>query len=275
MEYEQNNYLTPEEIKEALLELLLKFDDFCTAHGLRYSLVGGTLLGAIRHKGFIPWDDDIDIAMPRPDVDKLITLWKDDSLPQETSLEIESGDPSFPVYAKFVDVGVSLKQPFVDGVKKLWIDILPIDGMPADETEAKIHLNRAARYRWWFLLSGADASEGRSPLKRVLKGVIVPVMRSFGARERIGRAFDRFARGIPYGTTGYIGCTTWGLYGLGERYPEDSFDNALLVEFEGREFPALCCWDEYLRGIYGDYMQLPPEEKRITHGIKAWRVDVR
>ncbi len=271
MEAEHITYLTPDEIKEALLDLLLKFDDLCAEHGLRYSLAGGTLLGAVRHKGFIPWDDDIDISMPRPDMDKLICLWKDGSFPERTSLEIESGDPSFPVYVKFIDEDISLKEPFVDGIRRLWIDVLPVDGMPADQMEARTHLNRAARYRWWFLLSRADAKEGRTFLKRVLKSVVVPVMRAIDARVRIGRSFDRFARKIPYGTTGYIGCITWGLYGLGERYPEGVFDNTVRVEFENHEFSALGCWDEYLHGIYGDYMQLPPEDKRVAHGFKAWR----
>lgn len=272
MEEGQTAYLTQDEIKEALLELLLKFDVLCAEHGLSYSLAGGTLLGAVRHQGFIPWDDDIDILMPRPDFDKLIRLWNDGSFPGGTSLEARSGDFSFPVYAKFFNENILLKAPFVDGIRKLWIDVLPVDGMPANEAEAKAHLSRAARYRWWFQLSCADSKEGRTPLKRFLKGFVVPVMRAFGARARIGRAFDLFARKIPYGTTGYIGCTTWGLYGLGERFPDGSFDSVVPMKFENHEFPALGCWDEYLRGIYGDYMQLPPEDKRVTHGFKAWRV---
>lgn len=77
-------FLTLDEIHAVELSLLLKFDAFCKDHGLRYSLAGGTLLGAVRHKGFIPWDDDIDLCMPRPDWDRLVQIAQEDAIPEET-----------------------------------------------------------------------------------------------------------------------------------------------------------------------------------------------
>lgn len=99
------NYLTPNEVKAEELAMLVEFGDLCKREGLRYSLAGGTLLGAVRHKGFIPWDDDIDVSMPRPDFDSLVALARSGALPINRSLEPYSGNWGHPVFLKFNSLG--------------------------------------------------------------------------------------------------------------------------------------------------------------------------
>ena len=266
----QRAYLSSKDIKREELGILLQLDELCRTHGLRYSLCGGSLLGAIRHKGFIPWDDDIDVSMPRPDMDRLINIWLKGGLPAGYSLEIMSGDSLRPVFVKLVNEKICLKERYAEGFNHLWVDIIPIDGMPADEGGAARLEARAARLRRLFLLSGADKNDGTTAFKKVFKKAAVPVMGALGSRRRLGRALDGLGRKIPFGSTGYAGCVTWGLYGAGERYKDDAFDRVVMVEFEGHEFPSIYCWDEYLTGIYGDYMQLPPEGERKTHELEVW-----
>lgn len=269
----QQKYLTLEEIKAEELNLLLQFDSFCKENGLRYSLVGGSLLGAIRHKGFIPWDDDIDLGMPRPDFDKLIALWKDGELPKGTLLEARSLEFDNPVFVKFVSNSILLKERYSSGINHLWIDVFPIDGVPADDSQNAALMAKAAKLRRLFALSYADADDGKTALKRVFKKMFVPIMKSFNCRAKFGRKLDGLARAIPFGATGYCGIVTWGLYGPGERYPDSAIDQMVSVDFEGHKLPAIYCWDEYLKGIYGDYMQLPPEGERHTHELQVWKVE--
>ncbi len=269
----QQKYLTLDEIKAEELKLLICIDDLCRNNGLRYSLVGGSLLGAVRHHGFIPWDDDIDIGMPRPDFDKLIKLWAIGEFPEGVSLEMLSGDPDAPVFVKLVNDEILLRERYVSGINHLWVDIFPIDGMPANDAEAQALDKRVCSIRRLFSLSRADESDGKTALKRTLKRVLVPALNLLNCRVRIGRKLDAISRGLEFGATGYCGILAWGLYGPGERYPDDAFDQMATVEFEGLQLPAIRYWDEYLTGNYGDYMQLPPEDKRKTHELVAWRVE--
>jgi lipopolysaccharide cholinephosphotransferase len=268
---EATRFLTLEEIKTEELNLLLKFDVLCKRRNLRYSLVGGTLLGAVRHKGFIPWDDDIDVGMPRPDFDRFIHCMQGGDAPEGTSLEYLSGDSESPVFVKFVNKSIFLKERYAGGINHLWLDVLPIDGMPTDPGKTHLLISKANRLRRLFALSRADVNDGKTTSKRVFKKLFVPVMKKFNCRKYLGHKLDTLSRAIPFGRTGFCGCVAWGLYGVGECYSDNAFDSMDEVEFEGHVFPAISCWDEYLKGIYGDYMQLPPKSERITHELEVWR----
>ena len=265
--------LSAGEIKAELLSMLIEFDGFCAREGLRYSLAGGTLLGAVRHKGFIPWDDDIDLSMPRIDFEKIVAFAKAGFMPDGLTAVPFSGDWGQPVFVKVISDSIAVDMRYEDGMGRLWLDILPIDGLPDDMDELEHVYSRADRYRGMVAFCMADPQEGKTRIKRLLKPMLVPVARSAGLLPWASKRLEGLAKQCDFGSTPWVGALTWGLYGPGERYPLAGWNEMAELEFEGKKFPAIGCWDEYLHGIYGDYMKLPPVEKRVAHEMKAWRID--
>ena len=259
--------LSHEEIQNAELEILMRFDSFCKKYGLRYSLAGGTLLGAIRHKGFIPWDDDIDVMMPRPDYEKFISLFRN---VEDPSLFLFSSSTLKYPFTKLLRRDIAVERDGINDVPNLWVDIFPVDGLPEDEREIrKIYKKnrlyiRIISFSMWKSLKVYRGRQNK--LKAFLISIFVKI---YGAK-RAYRRLDKLAKKIPYGSTSNMGIIAWGMYGPGEKMPLSGFEPPIQVDFEGQKFMAVSCWREYLSGIYGDYMQLPPEEKRVTHDLKAF-----
>lgn len=263
------------EIQELLLDMLGRFADYCERHDLRYYLVGGTLLGAVRHKGFIPWDDDIDVGMPRADYEKFLALVRKEPVaPEYQVISSEEGNFTLP-FAEMLHTATRLERPSSSYINPkyqvlhLVLDIFPQDGWPETEAEAKAVVRRAARLRQMNKLARAKIGTGKTLGKAIAKIPLSLVMKVVGC-NRINRRLDRFARTYDYDTSKYVGAITYGIYGLGERCRREEVFELASVEFEGRTYPAPGCWDSYLTGIFGDYMTLPPEEQRHSHDFHAW-----
>lgn len=266
----EREYLTLEEVHGELVKLLLRFDAFCAEHGLRYSLSFGTLLGAVRHKGFIPWDDDLDVDMPRPDYDRLMEL--EGELPAGLHLvNALNGDFAY-AFCKICTDEVRAQEPAYEGVmdEMLWIDIFPMDGLSADEAaakKAKGRIMRATMRNVWATVNHQSEPVAR----RLIKTVGGAIFRLGNPRRRMLEAVSEATADPGYGAAERITClvdTEEGLWSI----PKDGYERTVQMEFEGGLFPCMGCWDEYLHKCYGDYMQLPPEDQRRTHCIKAWRV---
>lgn len=261
-----------DEIKEIELNLLTEFDKLCKVNHLYYTLCGGTLLGAVRHRGFIPWDDDIDVLMPRPDYERLLNHQSInmDELPDYVQLcSWKDGTLSFP-FIKLVDNRTEVDVDYFDselGANKIWIDIFPIDGNPEDEQELRKIYGKSIRLRKLLSIKLAKSGEGKTRLKRLLKPMIIKVL-SVISIESLCAKIDKLARSYDYGSSKYIGGILWG-YGPQERISKEAFETPVKLEFEGKYFNAPSNYDEYLTGLYKDYMQLPPEDKRIVHGLHA------
>lgn len=138
------DYLTPDEVKAEELSMLIEFDALCRREGLRYSLAGGTLLGAVRHKGFIPWDDDIDVSMPRPDFDKLVTLARFNKRSNDRIFEPYSNDWTHPIFLKYINRRVAVDAHYENGESNLWIDVTPVEGLSDDYDEVE-HIYKRAK----------------------------------------------------------------------------------------------------------------------------------
>lgn len=268
---EKKQYLSHKELQQEELRLLLAFDSLCKQHRLRYSLQAGTLLGAIRHKGFIPWDDDVDVSMPRPDYERLLSL--SDAVPAPLSL-VTPHNSAFPLpFAKIVTTSVRAQEEVAEGVLEecLWIDIFPMDGaFDSDDENAKVQarLNRYMRMSSW---EAYGAYPRDSAIKKLIKTIARPFCKVLHAKSRMLDFADDVARSPGYERAECV-CSFMGGAKIGWSLPKCGYEVMTTVELAGHEFPAMGCWEEYLTKVYGDYMQVPPEVDRVTHHLKAWRV---
>jgi len=264
------NYLDNNELKKNLLRILTSFSEFCELHQLDYSLSGGTLLGAIRHQGFIPWDDDIDVCMPRASYERLIELR--DELAEATVFQIEGYYGHLPQespYIKMVDPHIEVKIGESNLTGNLWIDIMPVDGLPSDCRAVARVYDQIEKSRNIL----CNCTVAPRPPFQTIKNIIQAVMKGIGLENRVLRKITQLAQQESYEDCDYVGAVSWGLYGEGERIPKHEFEKKEQVLFEGRAFNAMSCWDFYLTGLYGDYMSLPPIEKRKDHGVQAYYTD--
>lgn len=245
------------------LSVLKVVDSFCRDNDIRYSLFYGTLLGAVRHKGFIPWDDDIDIVMPRPDYDRFIRIFND----KRFVLKAYEIDPEWPFgFAKCMDMRL-LVDEHLRGCEPFgsYIDIFPIDGLPDDKkTISRIYKKI---YRRWMILE-----LGRWPMRK--KGEINPFKATarflgtnvfFSLRNVVMKRLISDSKKYDYDSSRFVGVQCLGTYGEKNCLERKKLGIIKDIEFEKETFCAFEGQDYYLKHIYGNYMILPPEEDRIVH----------
>ena len=269
--WKKNNMkqLNLNEIKNREFIMLCELDKFCKKNALKYYIAGGTLLGAIRHKGFIPWDDDIDVCMPRKDYEWLIRNFKSNYKEIEIKSKLSIGyDIPF---AKIVDKNTIIYSKFMNHEfdKMLWIDIFPIDGLPKDLEKVKNIYKKCNFYRKILLLTEANLGEGTNIFRKYIKYILKPLARLYGKKRCVDK-LEKIALSNNYDISEYVGAVTWGLYGIGERMLKIEFEKSVEVEFEGCKFPTFSCWDSYLSGLYGNYLELPPISKRSNHNFAVY-----
>lgn len=262
-----------EELKRLELDILIDFDKACRALGLRYGLCGGTLLGAVRHKGFIPWDDDVDVLMPRPDYMRFIEA-APGNLPKHLELLTQYNRPGYTyLFGKIVDRRTVLDESRFNGVELgVNIDVFPVDGLPADKAFSDRHFRRMGRLHALRSLSTVRKLRGRSFVRTMGKAPTVLFARLMGTRYWL-RRMDRLMRRYDFERSEYVAAISSGNYGPRERIDRASFETFIPMEFEGREFQAPAGYDRYLTNLYGDYMTPPPEDKRESKHLleAAWK----
>lgn len=258
-----------EDIKKLSFEVLCEIKRICEANGLTYSLTGGTLIGAVRHGGFIPWDDDIDIMMPRPDYDRFIEIVKNSDCGFNLFSYETHGDDYWYPFAKACHKNTKLvENATVQGNVELgvYVDIFPVDGVGNSYPLAK------TRVMMFQLLHGLKVTSNWTKYRKskLRKWYYEPfrficyVISKMLSKRFINRTIDKFVRRKPFEECRFAARLV-GDYGSKEIMPKELFESYIDVMFEGEEFSAVSDYDTFLKGLYGDYMQLPPKEKQVTH----------
>lgn len=273
-------------IWDATLEIYKVFACICDRHGLRYCADSGTALGAVRHGGFIPWDDDIDIQMPRPDYEKFVALAHEE-LPQGYEwVDMNNCEDYDAAYGKIVVTDETL----VEDVAKrsgmtlgqgIFIDVFPLDGYP--DSRLGILLRHWQNDFVRMLCTANGTWSNTSTIKSRLSWFVGRLIRPFlpkrlqirNARERVV-FYENRARQIPFGKTKL--CVSVGLsnYYDDKPFPVEYFGTPKKVPFENYTMKIQENADGYLKCYFGDYMKLPPKDKRrpyhVSDKIVSWRL---
>lgn len=258
-----NNDLT--ELQICLLDTFKWFDSFCREHNLRYYAIGGTLLGAMRHGGFIPWDDDIDLGMPRPDYEKLKEY--EGKLFNHYLIETyasKNKDYCYPA-SKVYDTNTTLIEHKRTNVARgVFIDIFPIDGIGNDLGTAKKRYKKIARLYRFFLTRVATVRKGRG-FKKNLAVVLSHCIPSFIQNQRdIRIKLNKCCSKYDFDSSKYGG-NLLGAYFDREIIPLELLGVPFEYAFEDTMILGPQYADEYLTNIYNDWRKLPPKEKQVSH----------
>jgi len=255
------------------LELLKELDKVCNENNLTYYIIGGTLLGAIRHKGFIPWDDDVDIAMPRKDYIYLIE--NSERLfthPVHLAHYSNTNDSVIQtMVAKLRNTNIIVHYTNNNEIKQRFmsIDVFPIDGTPNNVVLRKIFYFKIMAYRAMFKFTFSQNLETQTANHRTL---VEKFLITFSKKFEIGKLINRektlnklektLQKYTLENSTAYAG-TFLGAYMLKEFTKQIYFTERCKYKFEDGEFYGTKYFDGYLKSIYGDYWKLPPVQERI------------
>lgn len=273
-EMRKMQYLKLKEIQEEEKKILEKTIDFLEQNNIQYAICGGTMLGAVRHKGFIPWDDDIDLLIPRPDYERLIEVLNknDQKIDQYHAVSVLLKNDFCP-FIKVINKKIFTHSERLTNNRQtnLWIDIFPLDGLPDDDMETKKQYDKIKKYKKLYLLKGYKYSYifKVSSITKMIPKIIIKTFLLCIPDSILSKKLDSLSKKYPYDQANYIGGVLWG-YGPKEKMlkSEVSFTD---FDFCDLKVKGLANYDLYLTNLYGDYRKLPPKEKRKTHNFEAWR----
>lgn len=262
-----------DEHKKLALNILKAVDWICKKNNIRYYLAYGTLIGAIRHHGFIPWDDDIDIQIPRQDYNRFLNIFNEQASSNgyEHLKVISPYDKcAFHTFAKVIDTrtvkienGLNYKKYEPLGID---IDVFPIDGQPDDDNEyVKFYEQKRELYLKFqrFVIDTKTVCSFRGAAYTYCIQLMCKIKNE--TKQDLVKKADQMAMVYPFESSKYVGAPCSLFSSVRNRHLHTDYENTLEVQFEDSFFSAPSGYDNILHKMYGDYMQLPPLEEQVTH----------
>lgn len=250
-----------EQVHKRIIKILLALDKVCQEYNLTYYIWAGTMLGAIRHNGFIPWDDDLDIAMPRSDYNKLMehaAEW----MPQPYEVVSSETDPTYPLpFAKIQDASTTLiERMHLRYLGGIYIDVFPIDGVPTNKLQRRLHF---AKYEYWkrvlYLLHRDPYKHGKGP-----SSWIPLLCRRLYTMQEVQKNIRRLLMKYDYNYCDFVADYDDGMKGTMNK---NILGNPQHYSFDGERVNGVEQYDIYLKNKYGDYMTPPPVAKQRQHNF--------
>lgn len=273
------NTISLRDLQEIELTILKKIIEICERHNLTYFALGGTLLGAVRHKGFIPWDDDVDIGMPRPDYEKFLKIASNElSNPYlVTGIQYDNAEYYY-YYARVINRDIKLvrKASMKSVTINAWVDVFPLDGVPEGTDAFNSWYKKAKRLKRLFEFSQYEyfykfyTTKSINPKQHLVSGLkhIVKISKAYRLvnTKRVWKKLDNQLKKIDYNNStrlfNFCGC-----WGVKEMFPKEYYGEGSLYEFEDIMIRGPVDYHSVLTQMYGDYMTPPKDADKDHHYI--------
>ena len=248
--------------------------DFCDKNNIQYYFTGGALIGVLRHKGFIPWDDDIDLGFPRRDFDRLHELLQT-GMPEGFGICNRFTDPEWHfAMSQFVDLKSEIEIDLAEQKRNahIWIDIFPLDGLPDNKIARWLRVKNILLHRYLVQIAHistqVDSHRSRPRSERIILGIckVIPVGKLVNT-NRVLDHLEKILRKSDFHKSTWCG-NMLGRYREREVVKREWFGTPQKGEFEGEQVNIPEKSDPILKALYGDYMQLPPESARVAHNVR-------
>ena len=255
-----------------VLDLLKQLVALFEEEHISYYILGGTMLGAVRHKGFIPWDDDVDIGIERQDYERFLKVCAK-KLPEHLKIRTYK-DESYHhyYYARLVDTRYHIRRmgSIKERQEELWIDLFPLDGMPDGKLATAFHKSRLLTTRLMYHMSTFDKVNVKRPGRPLLDRMIIKflLVTHLGASwdsEALLDKIDKLLKKYPVETSDYVFNFMGSTHAFREIFSKECFGKKTLYPFEDLMLVGPKDYHQYLSKLYGDYMKLPPENERNVH----------
>lgn len=256
-DYELSPGVSVAQLQNKLLHIFLYFKNICEKNGLTYWCGGGTMLGAVRHKGFIPWDDDLDVFMPREDYEKLYNIWSKVADTNKYVLVRTDKDHNYHHTAmNLVDVTttyINRHSENEDIYHGCYIDIIPFEGCPDSRIGRAVQIYHSIMYS---VFNAQRLPDNQGKLLRLPVKILLGIVRNPKLRYKIWKYHEQKMTRYKFDTSRYVKETVSSFKGLFRLYKRSVFDTTD-AEFEGISIKIPAGYDYYMKQIYGDYMSVP------------------
>ena len=273
---EEKEAIDIDEIHKGTREIIKKLSEICDMLGVEYYVTWGSLIGAVRHKGFIPWDDDFDVIMMRPDYDKFLDYCeKNEKALYPFKIFNRDVCPEYPyTISRFEDMRYkAVYDNIIEYDSGMFIDIYPFDGAGTDEEQTRKKLERKrnllAKFVAWSIRKEYTKSESNNFIFNIAKYIAFSISHLIG-KDYFLDQYEKLKDTYSFEDSTLVGCLCWGkgIY----VFDKSLFEKSILVPFEDIMVKIPIGYEAILRQTYGDYMELPEEEERVaTHEYMLYK----